>query len=123
MDYEKYYSEQKEAKKLETMTPTFHEWKEKGDGIIGSFVAKLEIPSKNNQGHYYQYIFDTNNGRIKFALGKVTDDAIAGELVKGDIYAITFHGKEDIGGGRSVNDFLVEHVGKPLPLTGDEIPF
>lgn len=123
MDYNKLYDSIKKEGKTVNLTPEFKEFKEKGDKIIGAFVSKLEIPSQRGSGSYYQYIFDTNEGRIKFALGKVTDGAIADQLQTGYIYAITYNGKIDIGGGRSVNDVTVEFVANPEGLTDEGLPF
>lgn len=123
MDYDKLYKNLKQESKTVNLTPEFYQFKEKGEIIVGAFITKMEIPSQRGSGSYYQYIFDTNKGRIKFALGKVTDGAIADVLKEGYIYAITYNGKIDIGGSRYVNDVTVEFVANPDGLTEDGLPF
>lgn len=121
MTYEEMFKRAKETGDMQTLTPEFYDWKEKGQYVVGKYVTKIEIQSKNNAGFYYQYIFDSNKGRIKFACGKVTDQAIAEALVPGRVYAFVYGGKTEIGGGHTVNDFQVYALGEDEADNGAEI--
>jgi len=120
MSFEKYYQKQKKAKVIRQLTPAFMEWKTKGQTLIGAFVSKASVQSKSAEQTYYQYIFETDNGLIKFHLGKATDNEIAEVFQRGVVYAVTFNGKEQIQGGRSVNKFNIVEIGYAEEVEGIE---
>lgn len=93
------------AKSGEKLTIEYREFKEKGDIIIGRFLATVEITSRTNQGKYNQYIFDTDAGKIKFHCGAFFDKDAGSLMSLGNVYAITFQGKKKLEGGNTVNLF------------------
>ena len=109
--YSKMYDNAQKAKVVKQLTPAYHEWKKEGDRIIGAFITKTEVQSRLGGQSYNQYLFDTDDGLIKFALGRMADSELQDQFVKGGIYAIEYRGKEKIAGGRSVNRFSVEEIG------------
>ena len=109
--YSKMYDNAQKAKVVKQLTPTYHEWKKEGDKIIGAFITRTEVQSRLGGQSYNQYLFDTDDGLIKFALGRMADSELQDQFVKGGIYAIEYRGKEKIAGGRSVNRFSVEEIG------------
>lgn len=116
MTYEDIYKGKTEKGDFQSLTPTFYEWKERGQHLVGKYVTKMVIESNRNSATYYQYILDTDIGRVKFACGKVTDQAIADILEPGAVYAFEYNGKVPLVGGREVNDFkvlLLEHPDQP----------
>jgi len=126
MNYNDLYNQRREQGAVSNLTPQFVKFEKEGDRVIGRLVAVTEIESRLNEGTYNQYVFDSDNGRIKFALGRQTDQEIGGSLRAGEIYAITYLGKEEVKGGRRVNKFQVEHVlEQPASAVGgdDDIPF
>jgi hypothetical protein len=50
---------------------------------------------------------DTDDGLVKFALGRATDNELKTVLKVGHVYQITYAGQQKIKGGRSVNQFKV----------------
>ena len=105
MKYDDMYKEAEENKKLKQLTAEYFEFKEKGMGFIGCLKGIQAVTSKLGGSEYNQYLFETDNGLVKCALGRATDGE-AGALMKvGTVYSVTFLGSEPLAGGRKVNRF------------------
>jgi len=109
--YKELYENSRKTGTNKSVTPEYFKWKKEGDQIIGAFVSCSPVQSRLGDKEYNQYIFETDSGLVKFALGRSADNEITPILGRGVVYAITFKGKEDIAGGRSVNRFEIEEVG------------
>jgi len=109
--YKELYESSRKAKTVKSVTPEYFKWKKEGDQIIGAYVSYSPVQSRLGDKEYNQYIFETDKGLVKFALGRSADNEVTPILVRGVVYAITFQGKESIAGGRSVNRFEIEEVG------------
>lgn len=109
--YRELYENSRKAKTTKSVTPEYVKWKKEGDQIIGAYVSHAPVQSRLGEKEYNQYIFETDKGLVKFALGRSADNEVTPILARGVVYAITFKGKEDIAGGRSVNRFEIEEVG------------
>lgn len=109
--YKELYESSRKANTLKSVTPEYFKWKKEGDQVIGAYISYSPVQSRMGDKEYNQYIFETDNGLVKFALGRATDNEITPILARGVVYAVTFRGKEDIAGGRSVNRFEVEEAG------------
>lgn len=109
--YKEMYLKAVKEKSLKQLTPVYHEWKEPDDQIVGAFISKGTVESSAGGGQYYQYVFETDDGNVKFHMGRASDNDIGAVLVPGVIYAITYLGKEEISGGRRVNKFDVSELG------------
>ncbi len=109
--YKEMYDKAKKEKSLKQLTPEYKEWKEPDDMVIGAFISKGTVESSAGGGQYFQYVFETDEGNVKFHMGRASDNDIGAVLVPGVIYAITYQGKEEISGGRRVNKFMVEELG------------
>lgn len=94
----------------ENLTPKYYEFKETGQGIVGRYKGKTPIDSNKSDKVYYQYLFDTDEGLIKFHLGVVTDSEAGKVMIENEIYAIQYLGQEKIGNSKSVNKFQVDHI-------------
>ena len=116
--YKQMYEDAKKSKDVKQLTPVYQEWKAKGDIIVGVFVSKGTVQSSSGGEPYYQYVFETDEGNVKFHLGRAADTDVGVVLKPGVIYAIEYLGKDDISGGRRVNKFNVEEIGP----TGDFTP-
>lgn len=103
--YQQIYDAAKKAKATKTINSKYTKWQEAGQTIIGAFVSSHSITSKLNDGEYKQYLFETDNGPVKFALGAVADSEIGELMVQGCIYAIEYEGKEELTGGHKMNKF------------------
>lgn len=122
MSYKEQLNEAKKAKRLQSLNPTFLTWKEKGQEVVGRYLDRIEVASGVGQGSYYQYLFDTDDGRVKFALGQATDKEVGGLMVRGHVYQISFSGKETIGKGRTINRFQIVEVLAPESSSEEEEP-
>lgn len=92
------------------ITPTYVMFDENKRVICGRFIAKAPVQSSVSDGTYNQYLFDSDEGLIKFHLGSACDNE-AGEIMKKDkVYHIEFLGKEDLKGGKSVNKYHIEEI-------------
>ena len=126
--YQELYNTAKKSKAVKSLSPTYIKWEKEGQVIIGAFVSYSSVQSVREGSEYNQYIFDTDKGLVKFALGKSADSEVTPQLARGVVYAITFLGKENISRARTVNRFLVEEIGiadqvddtETNPLTDDK---
>ena len=113
MSYKDDYKKAKDAGEIQPISATFHEWKKKGDLVVGQFMHVNQVAGRQPNTFYNQYLFMTDEGLIKFSLGGVTDNESGVMMRIGEVYAIEFLGKEDIGHNQSVNRFNVERLTSP----------
>jgi len=109
--YKELYENSRKAKTMKSLTPRYVKWEKEGQQIIGAYISHNPVQSRIGDKEYNQYIFETDDGLIKFSLGRSADSELTPQLVAGVVYAITFKGKEGIAGGRTVNRFLLEEIG------------
>ena len=109
--YQELYASAKKAKTTKQLTPSYVKWEEEGQLIVGAFISSNPVQSRLGGTEYNQYIFETDDGLVKFALGRAADSEFTPQLGRGVVYAITYKGKEKISGGRTVNRFDVEEIG------------
>ena len=125
------YSEMRKAAEksgaFTDLTPSFFEFKQKGDGFCGRLKHTAPVTSGLNQGTYNQYLFETDSGLVKCAFGNATDKEVESLLKLGNIYIIEYLGKAKISGGRSVNKFKINEIDESAifeesPTTGLDKP-
>jgi len=109
--YKELYAQAKKSKTTRQLTPDFIKWEKKGQQIIGAYISQNPVTSRLGGTPYNQYIFETDEGRVKFSLGRSADSEFAETFARGVVYAITYDGKDDISGGRRVNRFSIEEIG------------
>ena len=114
------YADAVASKAVRQLTPAYVAWEKEGQRVIGAYVTHTTVQSRLGGGEYNHYVFDTDDGLVKIALGRTTDGVLADQLQRGVVYAITYQGKERIAGGRSVNRFQIEEVGTADELPGEE---
>lgn len=126
MGYKEQFNQVTKDKSGRNLSPKYQEFKKDGDQVIGRMLAKNSVSGTISGGSYNQYLFDTDKGLTKFALGSATDSE-AGALMKvGGVYAITFKGQESLQGGRKINRFdiiEIEPAGNALVGNPGDIPF
>jgi len=106
--YSELLNEAKANGRLRHLTPQFHEWKNKGDKLVGKLRGKVKIESK--VGDYNQYLLETDNGMVKFHLGGAADKEVGSLLRRGKIYLFEYLGQEKIDGGRTINKFNIMQI-------------
>lgn len=124
--YAKLYNEARENRRTKKMLPTFVQFTAPGVCIIGKFLSRSEVGGGDNKRAYVQYIFETDNGTVKFHLGNITDNDAGTLMREGRIYYIEFLGQEKIAGGKRVNKFDVQRVytEEEIRVGGDDdMPF
>lgn len=109
--FAKMYQDASKKGAVINLTPKYLRWEHEGDQIIGAYVGHSAVTSRLGGEPYNQYLFETDEGRVKFSMGRSADNELADTFARGNIYAITYQGKEKIQGGRSVNRFQVEELG------------
>lgn len=117
MKYKEAYTSAQKDKRMSKVTPDYLEWKKEGMFIVGQFVGVSAVASSRGEGSYNQYLFHTDDGLVKFAVGSATDKEIVPLIKQGEVYHIQYLGKEKLDKTRSVNKFMVHHV----ELSEDEL--
>jgi len=109
--YAELYEAAQKTKNVRQLTAEYRKFEKKGDFVLGKLVGVSPVQSTLGGGEYNQYLFETDDGLVKFALGRSGDGEIGAVLEKGKIYRVTFLGQEDISGGRRVNKFDCLEIG------------
>ena len=126
MNYAELAKQKMKDKQVRELTANYIEWKENGQVIIGRYESRNAVKSQSKDGFYYQYLFDTDEGNVKFALGSATDNAAASLMTIGGIYQVTFEGKVRLSAGRRMNKFTIlelEAGDESAVGGGSDIPF
>lgn len=126
MSYKDLFVEAEKEKKVKPISAKYHVWDKKGETILGRLLNRNSVPSRLGGGEYFQYLFDTDDGLVKFALGRATDSEAGSLMAIGGIYNVKYLGTEKISGGRQLNKFEVKEISAPSDAvvggTGD-VPF
>jgi len=125
MKFTEEYEKAKKQKEVTDLTPEFLTWEKKGDTIVGEYKGRSQVHGSFDSD-YYQYIFNTDKGLVKFHLGAASDADIGTSLKVNACYAITFQGQTKLKGGKRVNKFTVEGfvIEGNEPVGGeDDVPF
>jgi len=85
------------------VTVTFVKLEKEGEVMVGQLMGVQKVVSKKNNGTYLQYLIETDEGLFKVSFGAAFDREMLPILHIGNVYAFTYLGKRDIGGGHSVN--------------------
>ena len=116
--YKEMYETAKKNNRLEELNVRYLTWDEEDQYIIGRFLSSDEVESKNGQSRYRMYLFDTDVGKVRFALGYKADTEIFPLMEVGEVYYIQYLGQVKLPSGRHLNQFEVKHI-----LSVEDIPF
>ncbi len=108
MSFQQMWNEAEEKKKVVDITPQWVPFEAAGQVIVGRFRGSSEVASSLGEGTYLQYLFNTDDGLIKFSLGRATDNELKTVMHEGGIYQIVYLGQVKVKGGRKVNQFKVQ---------------
>lgn len=92
------------------ITPNYHVFDKENSIVCGRYISRSSVQSSVSNGTYMQYLFDTDDGLIKFHLGSATDSEAGEVMIKGHVYHIEYLGKEDLKGGKTVNKYHIEEI-------------
>ena len=110
MNYGDLFEDRKKNGKLDDITPQYFEFKSEHEVLVGRFIDRVPIKSAKNEGTYFQYLFDTDNGKVKFQCGGVFDKDAGSLMVPDHIYALEYLGKKDSGKGNPFRTFRVSEL-------------
>ena len=96
----------------------FHKMDKEGDCVVGLFADRHEVSGRFAGSRYIHYIFETDDGPVKFRLGSASDQEYGSQMEIGEVYSVTFKGKESISGNRYINRFEIVHI--PAEFVGDD---
>lgn len=114
MSYQDMFEQAEKAKTGRALSAAYVEFKKAGTQIVGKLVSRNPVSSSQGEGSYNQYLFETDKGMVKCALGTATDNEAGSMMGQGGVYSITFKGKEDIGRGRKINKFDIFEIQAPV---------
>ena len=83
MNFQEMWNEAEAEKKIVDITPQWVPWETEGQFIIGRFRGSSEVSSSLGEGTYLQYLFNTDDGLVKFSLGRATDNELKTVMVEG----------------------------------------
>jgi len=115
--YKELYATAVKEKQVRPVTAEYRKFEKSGDQVIGQFISKAPVSSSLGKGEYNQYLFKTDEGMVKFAIGSSNDNEIGAIMVRGLVYRIVYQGKEDLQNGRRVNKFTCELI----PVSPDDL--
>ncbi len=121
MSYAKMTEAQKANKKCKNLTPKFITFATKGDKVVGRLLGFNPVAGKLGAGDYNQYLLETDDGIVKFSLGKNADKELEPVFVINHIYEITYEGKDKIGGGKQVNKYTVYEIEEDTEILSSEV--
>lgn len=110
--YKKQYEEAKKAKSVKILTPQLFKFTPEDNVIIGVFVSRSLVGDIEGEGGYYQYVFETDEGLIKFGAGSGFDADAGQQLAHGILYMVEYLGQAKTSKGRTVNKYNTIEVGK-----------
>lgn len=108
--YKQMMKEANDKGNVKTLTPKFVKWTKEGQSVLGELRGMEERESKEGDGKFYQYLFDTDEGPVKFQLGSVGDSEVGSQMRVGGVYYIEYHGQEKTNKGYNVNKFSVVEI-------------
>lgn len=112
MTYDQYAINGDREGNAELLTPALWKWDEVDKILVGRYLGRHEVPSGLGAGVFYLYLFDTDDGRVQFALGAGIDSSVGDQFLEGHIYKIVYRGKSKTSRGFNVNNFEVTGYGK-----------
>lgn len=125
MGYKEAYEKSKKSGALKDLKPEFKKWEKEGEFIIGRFKHRIHITSTMSPEGYEHYVFDTDEGVVKFPLSGYNDKEIGSQLVPGHVYYIEYKGKEKLAAGNEMKVFDAQEVKdvEGLETVDEDIPF
>ena len=122
MNYKEMIEQARINKELTQLTAAYVKFDKPGVNVTGLLMGKNPVAGGLSDKSYNQYLFDTDDGLVKCALGSANDGEAGVLMEVGQVYSITFTGQEALAGGRRVNCFDVFAIGPEIetPVGGDD---
>jgi hypothetical protein len=108
MTYKELREKAEKEKSGRVLTPAFVKMEAIGSNVTGKFVSSgIVTPPGENQTPYLNYLFDTDSGLVRFHLGSQTDKELAGAMLPGGVYSITYREDVKLAKGRHTKKYDV----------------
>jgi len=108
--YEALYKAHKAQETMKQVSVEFYQWEEEGQVLIGKLIEFEPVESKDFEGTYNRYIFDTDDGLVGVICGAMFDTLCKEKDLTGKLLAVEYQGKRQLEGGRTVNRFKVSII-------------
>lgn len=116
MGYKEQWDEAVKAEQTESVRAKYMTLTEEGETVIGRFLGTGEVISSINDKPYNQYLFDTDEGLVKFPLSSTVDIECSKIFKEGEVYRIEYLGEQKTQKGFKVKDFDIRHVLNPFQV-------
>lgn len=108
--YETAYKTHKGKATMKQISVEFYQWEEEGQVLVGKLLEFEPVESKDFEGKYNRYIFDTDDGLVGVICGIAFDTLAKEKDLIGKLLAVEYQGKRQLEGGRTVNRFKVSII-------------
>ena len=89
-DYEASYKKHKAKDTMKQVSVEFYQWEEEGQVLVGRLIEWEKIDSKDFEGTYNKYTFDTDDGLVGVICGTMFDTLNEEKDLKGKILAVEY---------------------------------
>jgi len=110
-NYQEQYAAAEKAGKAESLNIIIQRWTEAGQTVVGKVVLIEDMRVSKFKNAVKRYLMRTDNGLVSCVLGAAADAGFASMFRIGQLVAITYRGKQQLEGGRSMNVFNVSTWG------------
>lgn len=93
------------------LTVPTYDWQSEGQLMVGKLVGIKTIKSAVGDGSYNWYTLETDDGLVQTSLGAVADSVITEGHI-GRVLALTYKGKKNLDGGRTLNQYEILDLGE-----------
>jgi len=119
LKYKDLYKQAEKNGQTEVISSIFKKDWSRNEEIVGRLVSLTEITDAKFDKAYFSYLFATDEGNIKTALGAGVDQEVRPFMRLGETYLVRFKGKIDTGKGSPMKQFEVVRI-KPEAEPGAE---
>lgn len=116
MGYQDQWDEAVKEEQTESVRARYMVLEKEGESVVGRFLGIGKVISSLNEKEYNQYIFDTDEGIVKFPLSSTVDVECNQIFVEGEVYRIEYLGEQKTQKGFKVKDFDIRRI-----LSKDEV--
>jgi hypothetical protein len=118
MDYNKLFAHGKKETLFNETASGLFKFSEETPNVTGKLLNIEKFRKNIFSRSSNRYTIDTGGETTTFFLSGATDRKVAGTLIRGEVYSITFLGQKELKNGRRMNNFHIEHLidaGDPIP--------
>lgn len=118
MTYKDQYKQATKAGEVRSISSILKKEWNKNEDLIGVLKSITPIHNEKLNSDYFSYLFSTDDGNIKCALGAGVDQDVKPFMRVGELYCIRFKGMQATGKGNDMKVFEVMRV--PSDITDEQ---